>query len=157
MSIPTINSRSDTGKVFLEDQKIRYVVNAVEVLVIDLPAIRIIGEYTTIHALHKNEWFLVVVLEREEMFQISMYAEGMNEILTHLCATLNTDFTLLLEDERAFKSNVIWPEKLAGKDLYDLKIIESKKWFDRFRVRMGFGNPVELVLRDEVREGLGLG
>lgn len=155
MSIPTINSRSDTGKVFLDDQKIRYVVNAVEVLQIDIAAIRVIGEYTTIHALHKNEWFLVLVLAGEEMFQISMYAEGMNEVLTHLSNTLHSDFALLLEDERAFKSNVIWPEKLAGKELYELKIIESKKWFDRFRVRMGFGNPVELVLRDEVRLELG--
>ena len=84
--------------------------------------------------------------------QVSAYADGMQQVLTELSATFGTDINGKLAQETDFKSNVIFPSSLVGKELYELKVIESKTWFDRFRSRLGFGDPLELVLKQEVFE-----
>lgn len=151
MSIPVIAYREDSGRVKIENGEIYWKAEYTNLLKIPINRIRIIGEYTTIHALHKNEWFIVFVLDNEDMFQMSMYAMGMTDVLNELSQTFNTEFSPLLEDEREYKSNVIWPVPVAGQELYELKVKESRTFFDRFRARLGFGNPVELILTDKVK------
>ena len=154
MSIPQISPRHDAGNVVLKEGLIYWNANGRTLLNVSVASITIIGEYTTVHALHKNEWFLVCVLKEGEMLQISMYADGMYEVLTQLSLAFESEFSPALEDARDFKSNVIWPLEYAGQELYELKVKESKSFFDRFRARLGFGDPVELVLRENLNTQL---
>lgn len=154
MSIPAFAYRNDSGRVKIEEGFIFWKAESQNLLKVAVADIRIIGEYTTAHALHKNEWFVVFVFANEDMFQMSMYAQGMTEVLEELSQKLETEFTPLLENEREYKSNVIWPLEIAGQDLYELRIKESKTLFDRFRARLGFGNPIELILTDQVKATL---
>lgn len=151
MSIPVIAYREDSGRVKIENGEIYWKAEYTNLLKIPVNRIRIIGEYTTIHALHKNEWFVVFVLDNEDMFQMSMYAMGMMDLLTELSQTFNAEFSPLLGDEREYKSNTVWPPQIAGQELYELKVKESRTFFERFRARLGFGDPVELILTDKVK------
>ena len=144
--------REDTGRVYITDDKLYWEVENTNLLEISIPAIRAIGEYTTMHARFRNEWFLVFVLDGGETSQISAYAEGMNDVISQLSAILSSELRPGLALATDFKSNVIWPPQLTGQELYELKIKEAKTWFDRFRARLGFGDPVELVLKNSVKE-----
>lgn len=150
MNTQAITPRSDAGETYIKDQKVYWDFNNNNLLEVEISSICAIGEYTTIHALHRNEWFIVFVLQENETLQVSAYAQGMQEVLTELSAILGTEIIGKLAMASDFKSNVIFPPPLAGQELYELKVIESKTWFDRFRARLGFGYPLELVLKKEV-------
>lgn len=150
MNLESITPRSDAGKVYLNGGKIYWDYNGNNLLEINFSSITAIGEYTTIHSFHRNEWFIVFTLANAETFQISAYANGMAEVLTSLSFLLNAPLNYKLALATDFQSNVIYPVKLWGKEFYELKVIESKTLFDRFRARLGFGNPLELVIREEV-------
>lgn len=150
MSAQVIIPRRDSGEAYIKDQKIYWDFNNNNLLEVEISSICAIGEYTTMHALHRNEWYIVFVLPRNETLQVSAYAHGMQEVLTELSAMLGAEMIGKLAMASDFKSNVIFPQLLAGQELYELKVIESKTWFDRFRARLGFGYPLELVLREEV-------
>lgn len=152
MSTQVITPRNDAGRTYINNQKIYWDFNDNNLLEVEIASIFAIGEYTTVHALHRNEWFFVFILNKKESLQISAYALGMHEVLVELSEILGSEITGKLAMASDFKSNVIYPKQLAGKELYELRIIESKTWFDRFRARMGFGNPLELVLKEYVIE-----
>ncbi len=152
MTSQPISPRQDSGKAYIKNQKIYWDFNDNNLLEVEIASICAIGEYTTVHALHRNEWFIVFVLQNGDNLQVSAYADGIQQVLTELSATFGTEIKGKLAQETDFKSNVIFPSSLVGKELYELKIIESKTWFDRFRSRLGFGDPLELVLKQEVSE-----
>jgi hypothetical protein len=152
MTPQSISPRKDSGKTYIKDQKIYWDFNDNNLLEVEIASICAIGEYTTVHALHRNEWYIVFVLQNAEDLQVSAYADGMQEVLVQLSATFDTEINGKLAQETDFKSNIIFPSSLIGKELYELKVIESKTWFDRFRARLGFGEPLELILRQEVSE-----
>lgn len=152
MTSQPISPRKDSGKAYIKNQRIYWDFNDSNLLEVEIASICAIGEYTTVHALHRNEWFIVFVLQNGDNLQVSAYADGMQQVLTELSATFGTDINGKLAQETDFKSNVIFPSNLVGKELYELKVIESKTWFDRFRSRLGFGDPLELVLKQEVSE-----
>lgn len=152
MTSQPISPRQDSGKAYIKNQKIYWDFNDNNLLEVEIASICAIGEYTTVHALHRNEWFIVFVLQNGDNLQVSAYADGMQQVLTELSATFGTEIKGKLAQETDFKSNVIFPSSLVGKELYELKVIESKTWFDRFRSRLGFGDPLELVLKQEVSE-----
>ena len=154
MDNQTIVARDDAGKVYIQNNTLVWEVDSKNMLEIKIPAIRIIGEYTTMHAVFRNDWFMVFVLNAEETFQISAYAVGMQDALQQLSQLLNADVQPQLGSATNFKSNVIWPAEISGQELYRLQVIESKTCFDRFRARLGFGDPVELVFTDIVKETL---
>lgn len=152
MSGHPIIPRDDTGKVYIEDDTLHWDVDNNSLLAFKVSSIRVIGEYTTMHARFRNEWFVVFILEGEETFQVSAYARGMNEVLSELSEIFGHQIVPHLALATDFKSNVIWPPVLAGQGLYELRIVESKTWFDRIRARLGFGNPVELIFTDGVKK-----
>lgn len=154
MAISVITPRTDAGKTYIKDQKVFWEISEENILEINISAIRAIGEYTTMHALHRNEWFTVFALSENESFQISTYAAGMEDVLKQLSEVLNSPFEPKLASARDFQSNTLWPGSIAGNTFYELRIIEAKTLFDRFRARLGFGSPVELVFTDSVREVL---
>lgn len=154
MDEQTIIPRDDAGKVYIQNNTMVWEVDSKSMLEINIPAICIIGEYTTMHAVFRNDWFIVFVLNAEETFQISAYANGMQEVLQQLSQLLKAEIKPKLGSATNFKSNVVWPAEISGQQLYRLQVIESKTWFDRFRARLGFGDPVELVFSDSVKESL---
>lgn len=152
MKLELITPRNDAGIVYIKDQKIHWDYNDNNLLEINISTIRAIGEYTTIHSFHRNEWFFVFALNNKENFQISAYATGMDNVLTELSSILNTELNYKLNLATDFQSNVIYPVQLWGKEFYELKIAESRTLFDRFRARLGFGSPIELIIRNEVMD-----
>ncbi|HEY0055384.1 MAG TPA: hypothetical protein VGB63_08515 [Pedobacter sp.] len=145
-------SRPDCGKVFIEQNHIIWEVDQKILIDLDISRIVTLGEYTTIHALHRNEWFIVFIYSEEETYQISAYAEGMQQALEKMSQFLSYEICVKLALKTDFCSNILWPQELAGSELYELRVIESKRFFDRFRARLGFGNPLELVLNSKLRE-----
>jgi hypothetical protein len=147
-----ISSRPDCGKVSIEENHIIWKIDKEILLDLDISRVIALGEYTTIHALHRNEWFIVFIYNEDETYQISAYAEGMQQALEKMSELLNYEISVQLALKTDFSSNVLWPPQLDGIELYELRVIESKTFFDRFRARLGFGNPLELVLNSKLRE-----
>lgn len=152
--IEAISPRQDCGKVSINEDHITWEANAVPLLKIDISKIAALGEYTTVHALHRNEWFIVFIFDENETYQVSTYAEGMQEVLEKLSGLLNCEISPKLALESDFKSNILWPQELSGTQLYQLKVMEPKSFFDRFRARLGFGSPLELVLNEPLLESI---
>ncbi|MBC8054632.1 MAG: hypothetical protein H7Y13_16355 [Sphingobacteriaceae bacterium] len=154
MNDQTIIPRDDTGKVFIKNNILFWTIADNTLLEINIADVQVIGEYTTMHAVYRNDWFIVFLLKGEETYQVSAYAQGMQGLLAEISEIVGTGIRATLSLATDFKSNVMWPANLAGQELYELKIIESKSWFDRFRARLGFGSPLELVLTDGVKKQL---
>ncbi len=147
-----ITSRPDCGKVSIEDNHIIWEVGKETLIDLDISRVVALGEYTTIHALHRNEWFIVFIYNEAETYQISAYAEGMQQALEKMSELFSYEISVQLALKTDFSSNVLWPKQVAGIELYELRVIESKTLFDRFRARLGFGNPLELVLNNKLLE-----
>lgn len=151
MTEEIIKARTDSGIIYIKTQKIYWEYLSKNLLEIEIGDIKAIGEYTTPHALHKNEWFIVFILQSRE-FQISTYAKGMTEVLEQLSIHFNSRVFGRLGTAETFESNIIYPPELKGQNMYSIEIKKTKTWFDRFRGRLGFGYPMELVLTKELAD-----
>ncbi len=103
--IAAISPRPDCGKVFIKGDRIIWEVDTVPLLEVNISKIAALGEYTTVHALHRNEWFIVFVFEEDKTYQISTYADGMQEVLEKL-----SELSISGESSCSFKraANFCW-------------------------------------------------
>ena len=118
MTSQPISPRQDSGKAYIKNQKIYWDFNDNNLLEVEIASICAIGEYTTVHALHRNEWFIVFVLQNGDNLQVSAYADGIQQVLTELSATCGTEIKGKLAQETDVKINVIFTSSLVGKELY---------------------------------------
>lgn len=84
-----------------------------------LSRLKLLGEYTNQNGPFADDWFLIFATHPEDSYHASVYAEGMTELLEQLSRKLGNPIDTTLVASTDFNSNVIWPEKLAGRDMFD--------------------------------------
>lgn len=89
-----------------------------EFQVLKISDIKIIGEITTSDGPYSDDWFLVFIINKETWYQISMYAENMQDSLQELSRILNAEIVGTLFYSTDWKTNVIYPKEFQGKELF---------------------------------------
>jgi hypothetical protein len=88
--------------------------------------IRLIGEYTTANGPYVDDYFFVFLAAPEGGWhQASYYAKGMEETLRSIEQNFGTPMQLFLCKSTDFKTRIIWPPRLKGREL--MEVIPPKK------------------------------
>jgi hypothetical protein len=109
--------------LYLFDEKLVYKLVAGEI-VWDVPidTLILIAEYTTNEGPMRDDYFLVFgCCEHDQLFEMkcSFYALDAIATMETLLKKLNAGTTLGLASSTEWKSNIVWPPKLAGKPFFE--------------------------------------
>jgi hypothetical protein len=113
-----------------------------------LDKIKLIGEYTTSGGPVNDDWFVVFMTSKDTWLQIPVYAKGIPEVLSYLCKYFNTDLTLALQSSAEWKTRIVWPEKLIGKQLWNIIETPPKTFKEKLNSFLFFIDPTVLVLTE---------
>ena len=104
--------RLDSGElVYSSDAKDYWRLSAADICAI--------GEYTTAGGPSVDDYFFVFVTDRgAAWYEASFYADGRDEVLSRLSKLLGEDLTTGLCHSTSWKSRVLWPKTLEGKELF---------------------------------------
>jgi hypothetical protein len=116
---PIIERENSSVKVSLKDKLIRWRTASGGLVSIDLEKVAVIGEYTKDRGPFVDDWFLVFVYKSGEWKEVSVYANGFQELAQHLCQLFRFDFSKpFLANSTGWKSIVRYPQIIEGKELF---------------------------------------
>jgi hypothetical protein len=141
---PIIEREYSSGNINLKDKLIEWHKPNGDIVSIDLEQVVVIGEYTTDSGPFVDDWFLTFVNKSGEWKEISVYAEGFDELTQYLSTLLGIDFTKWrLANSTNWKSYVRFPIHLEGKELFVLTPPKGYKKattiLQHIKLALGFG------------------
>jgi len=80
--------------------------------------IKIIGEHTNDQGPLVDDYFLVF-LTGSDLYEVSIYAEGLEEFLVELSDSLGTKLSCELGNSTKYRSRVMWPPEIEGLPMFD--------------------------------------
>lgn len=111
---------------------------------INLGTVGVIGIYTTNSGPYADDWFLAFVHSNGTWQEISVYADGYDELTSYLSGLYDTDLTTpSLTSSTVWASAIRYPKHLAGKELF---VLQPPK---------GYKPPTNLL--QILKSGLGIG
>jgi len=111
------------------------------------------AEFTTDEGPYLDDYFLVfVTIENSKKYfaTASFYADGSDEIIRQLAEQWTVDIELRLFNSTDWKSRVIWPPALAGKEYFEFREIQPNSLLAKLR-KVAFGPVYEYFPCDSVR------
>ncbi len=135
----TIQEQAAT-KVFLADKCVVLTQGSKEVVRIPIDSIKLIGEYTTANGPVADDWFIVFMTSEKNWTQISHYTPGMLEMLQELGAHLEAEVIGSLAYSTSWKTNIIWPQQVAGQEMWDAISEVPTTLVGRLKKALGLGN-----------------
>lgn len=157
--LPIIERENSSGIINLQDKLILWHMPNGDTVSIELDLVVVIGEYTTAHGPFIDDWFLAFVYKNGDWKEISVYAEGYDELMQYLSTLLGIDLTkAFLANSTNWKSYVRYPVNLERKELFVL--IPPKGYkpattiFRKIKLALGFGvygKPWSIDLTEEVK------
>lgn len=111
-------------KVIIKDGTLCYLHKEDFVFELDLKTVMLIGEYTNDQGPFFDDWFLLFLDHENQSFQVSMYAENIENVLSELIKTFDFERNLGLVNSSDWKSIVLWPETMKGKEFLQLISVE---------------------------------
>jgi len=125
------DNKNLSGKTFIKNEKIIWSYNGKTIVDIPINEIKIIGEYTTADGPFADDWFLVIYDHKSECFQISMYAENMQEMMRELGEIMQFELVGTLFASIDWESNILYPTKLHGQTLWNIVKMQPKSFFEK--------------------------
>lgn len=108
-----------SGRVRLEDAAIRHRSDLLGNFSIPLSEVALIGEFTTDHGPHQDDWFMVFVPRGGGGWhEVSMAAEGMDRFIEDLGEALDTRLVPSFAGGTDYASRIVWPPELAERPLF---------------------------------------
>jgi hypothetical protein len=97
--------------------------------------IKIIGEYTDDQGPLVDDYFLVFLTD-SNLYEASIYAEGVDAFLQELRDRLGASLSLELGNSTSYRSRVIWPSDMVEVPVFDYsKTPKPKGLLDRLKYR----------------------
>lgn len=123
---------TDSGRILLDVDVIRY--RSAVFGDWDLPVsdVRIIGEATNQSGPFTDDYFVCFATGPSMWREASFYAQGRDEFLRALGATLGSPLDVRLCHLADFASRVLWPPSLAGEPMFRYDCIPPKGLFGKF-------------------------
>ena len=139
------------GKLDVDKMYLRFFYNNSENLKIKLSDIKAIGEFTTAAELITIDWYLIIVKMNNELIYLPAYSVGFNEAIINLSEELGVEIEPKLFSSTNYDSNVLYPESLRNKKLFDFEGINPTNFIDRIKLKFGF-KAIVPSLRKEIVE-----
>ena len=147
-------TRSESGRLRLEMGVIRYTHTFLRPWAIEVPRLRLIGEYTDESGPYADDWFLLFSTGEEQLYEASVYADGTHAVLSELALTLRADLTLGLTFRTDLASRVLWPPEIAGHPLFEYRELAQPGVIGGLKRILGL-REVQARFTDAVAELLG--
>ncbi|MFK7788634.1 MAG: hypothetical protein AB8C95_03945 [Phycisphaeraceae bacterium] len=116
-----------------------------------LGQVRLIGEFTTDNGPLIDDYFLCLAIDHDGWYEISNYAQGIENFKEQLQQQLGTEFAPKLVCSTKFASNVLWPSNLAGEPMFKFEAkprTGGKKWLPVFENKQSLSDPVSRYLEN---------
>lgn len=116
----------------------------------------LISEYTTNEGPSIDDYFLVFVTVEEGQFYFStcsFYADGRDEVVSTLGERLGSPIELGLANSTDWKSRVLWPPELAGKEYFTFKEVPAETFREKAKEWL-VGPTLEYSISGVVRDYL---
>ena len=141
---PIIERKNSSGEISVKGKLMKWHKTNGGTVSIDLEQVAVIGEYTTDIGLFADDWFLVFVCKNGEWEEVSVYAEGFQEMARLLSELFGIDFSRpFLVNSAEWKSFLRYPKHLEGKELFVLTPPKGYKpattVFQNFKLALGMG------------------
>ena len=147
-------AKNQSGKTFVENGKVVWEYNTKRIVEVPIDQIKLIAEYTNDWGPWWDDWYLVIYNRQSQYFEISMYAEGHTEMMTHLGESLGIELSIKLINSADWKSNILYPEQFNGKELWVPKEVKPKSFLGKIKALFG-STKIELILTETAKEILG--
>jgi hypothetical protein len=138
-------THSQSGVVEIEGDKIRWSCETGMALSLHLSDVIVIGEYANSDGPFFDDWFLVLVTKQKNCFEISMYADKIDDLRKILAERYHPDIALYqLANSTEWRSVVIYPLEFRGTPLF--KSAPSKHYKEpenigqKLAYALGFGH-----------------
>ncbi len=121
-----------------------------------IEALVLIAEYTTAEGPMVDDYFLIfVTVETGKFFfaTCSFYANSRDEVLATLQKQLQSSFALDLSASTDWKSRVVWPSEIAGKEYFTVTEVIPQKLSQKVKKAL-LGPDGEYAISRTVREYL---
>jgi hypothetical protein len=140
-----VEREKNSGKTFIKENIIYWIHREKVIISIDITTIKIIGEYTIEADPMEDDWYIVFVLNENEIKQIPANAVGVEDMLTQLSERLGTPLSIGLFYSTRLNSRIIWPKKIEDLQLYEAKPAPAKNFLGKLWIWLKIA-PMELVL-----------
>ncbi|WP_299119070.1 hypothetical protein [uncultured Tenacibaculum sp.] len=135
-----MDEKSRSGKVTIEKGNIIWRFEDNEVVKVPYEKIKLIGEFTNANGPLMDDWFLVIYNDDLEYYEISMYANNITESLAELGELMGFELYGTLFTSIEWKSNILYPTKFKGNEIWDIVKPEPKSFLDKLKSLLGFNN-----------------
>lgn len=133
----SIESNNPSGKTMIKDGYVVLEFNEKKLVNIPIDRIKLIAEYTTANGPFLDDWFLVIYNDKSEYFEISMYTENIQEMITELGELMNLKLIPNLSSSTEWKSTILFPSEFLGKDLWTIVRPKPKSTIDKLKSLIG--------------------
>ena len=94
-----------------------------------------------------DDWFIVFVTSEKDWKQISEYTPGMLEMLKALGTHFEAEIIGSLFASTSWKTNIIWPQQVAEREMWDVRVENPTTLFGRLKKALGFTSQ-QLILTE---------
>jgi len=98
--------------------------------------IAVIGEYTDPNGPYVDDYFLVFLTKTARRHIASFYSDGRDTCLADLGSVLGSTVECGLCNSTDYKSRIMWPPSLQGKDLFDFVPLKRETLLGRIIQRI---------------------
>lgn len=127
----------DAGGIKLDAEVVKYGSVALGSWEMPLTELKVLGEWTSSHAPSAGDWFLAFVAGPDRVLEASAYAGGYVEFMVEAGTLLGAKLIATLHGAANFKSRVLWPDELAGKDLFEFYREPPRGSWQRLKAMLG--------------------
>lgn len=138
-------TKNKSGKTFIDNGKVIWGFNEKSIVEIPIDQIKLIAEYTTTNGPFRDDWFLLIYNDKAECFEISMYAENIQEMMSELGELMDFKLFGTLYASVDWISNIHYPTEFSGEKLWKVVKTEKKSILDKLKSLLGI-NKVKLKL-----------
>jgi hypothetical protein len=143
-------NKNHSGKTFIDNGIVVWEFDGKKVVDVPIDSINLIAEYTTANGPIMYDWFLVIYNTKAEYFEISMYADNIQEMMKELGEKMEFELVSTLFSSTEWESNILYPTEFDGQDLWKIVKSEPKSTFEKLKSLIGL-NKTELKLT-EIKE-----
>lgn len=139
------------GELLLSENTITHRVNNEIIWSVSLDKLKLIGEYTTAPGFDFDDYYFVFAETEESMYQVSSFLIDHKTFWPELSAKLNIELAPSLCASTQWATNIIFPEALQGKELFET--VENKSGKNTFitKIISFLKNKEEIRLTDEAK------
>jgi len=113
------DAHRDSGNIKLDAELIRYRSAVFGEWEMPMAGLKVLGEWTDPRAPSGDDLFLAFGAGPQKVFEASAYAAGYVDFMVELGTLLGAKLIATLHGSADSKSRVLWPDELAGKELFE--------------------------------------